>query len=257
MDVIDILVEEVALCPHQMRKNFLQEEVEELASTIQSVGLLQPLVVCKKAGGYELISGERRLRAIKLLGWKRVPAAVIPMEKSDAALSCLIENIQRVDLNPMEIATAYANLLREWNMTQDELAKRTGKKRSSVSNYLRLHNLPTEIKEALSEGTLSFGHAKVILSTPSKELQLELYKKVKQHHLSVRDLEKLVFDKPHAKLKSKKTVDPHLQTFEEKLMCKFGTKVSISQEHKSLSIHWDTMDTLERILDSLGVLDER
>jgi ParB family chromosome partitioning protein len=256
MEVIDILVDEISLCPYQMRKNFLQEEIVELAATIQSVGLLQPLVVRKRANGYELISGERRLRAVKTLGWKQVPAAVIPMEKSEAALSCLIENIQRVELNPMEIAEAYANLLQEWNITQDELAKRTGKKRSSVSNYLRLHHLPHEIKVALAGGKISFGHAKVLLSCSSKETQSLLCRKVVQDQLSVRDLEKLIEKEPSSKSKVKKNVDPHLQTFVEKLMYKFGTEVKLDTRQKTLLIQWDSMETLERILEELGVLNE-
>lgn len=256
MEVTDILVEEISLSPHQMRKNFVQQEIEELAASIQSVGLLQPLVVRKKGSYYELISGERRLRAVRILDWKRVPAALMPLEKTDAALSCLIENIQRVDLNPMEIAAAFSSLLQEWDITHEELAKRTGKNRSSISNYLRLNFLPAEIKQALVQGALSFGHAKVILSLTSQEEQLNVFRKTLQNKLSVRDLERLVAGKPLKRKKHQKAVDPHLQTVEEQLMCKFGTKVSLNMQQKTLSIHWMDREILERILNTLGIFHE-
>lgn len=261
MEVIEIKIEEIATSPHQMRKTFFEEEIEELALSIQSVGLLQPLVVKKRGDKFELISGERRLRAVKSLGWQRVPASIMPMDQGDSALSCLIENIQRVDLNPIEIATSCAEIIKEFSLTQDELAQRVGKKRSSIANYLRILNLSPEIKQAIASGLISFGHAKVILSVAGRENQEVLFQKVINNGLSVRDVEKLIKEKPSKKraieLKEDQ-LEPFLNEFKEKLMCAIGTKVTFhtSKNSGSIEIHWDSLETLEAILKRLGVLNE-
>lgn len=261
MDVIQIRIADIARSPHQMRKNFFVEEIVELASSIESVGLLQPLVVRQRGDMYELVSGERRLRAVISLGWEWVPASVMSMEESRSALSCLIENIQRVDLNPIEIATSCSKLLVEFSLTQEELALRVGKKRSSIANYLRILNLPPEIQQAIARGEISFGHAKVILALPSRDKQIALFEKVVKEGLSVREVEKCVKEKPVQKKQielKEDQLEPFLNEFKEKLMYKLGTRVTYRRGERSgcWEIHWDSPESLEAILQRLGVMDE-
>lgn len=260
MEVIEINIDQITTSPHQMRKHFSSEEIAELAASIQSVGLLQPIVVRKRGEGYELVSGERRLRAIQSLGWKTIHASLMPMEESRSALSCLIENIQRVDLNPIEIATSCAQIIQDFSLTQEELAVRVGKKRSSIANYLRILNLPLEIKQAIAQGQISFGHAKVILALSSRDKQITLFEKVMKEGLSVRDVEKLVKEKPVQKRQlelKEDQLEPFLDEFKEKLLCLLGTKVQIHASKNSgrIEIHWDNLETLETILKRLGVLE--
>lgn len=256
MDLIEIAIEKVALNPHQMRTQFSEDEILELAQSIKSVGLLQPPLVRKKGDFYELISGERRLRALKSLGKKTFFALIADMSQQDSAVSCLIENVQRVDLNPLDVASAYSRLMSHFSLTQDALSERIGKKRSSVANYLRLFSLPKVIQDALKNQEISFGHAKVILSLKSLEQQMRLFEKIKAKNLSVRDSENLLKEKEVQKSTNglKEDLEVFFLEYQEKLMKKFGTKVEVKRN--SIAIHWDDLDSLERILTAVGVFDE-
>ena len=162
----------------QPRKSFNEARLSELADSIKQYGIIQPLVVCPSADGYELIAGERRLRAAKMIGLKEVPAIVREAKEQEKLEVALIENIQRQDLNPIETALAYRKLLDEFNLTKEDLAKRVGKSRPVVSNALRLLNLPGKIQDAVVKGAINEGHAIVIAGLDSEDKQMALFKKV-------------------------------------------------------------------------------
>jgi ParB family chromosome partitioning protein len=175
--------------PHQPRTEFNQAELKELADSIKIHGILQPLVVGKAGDRYQLIAGERRLRAAKLAGEKTVPVIVRSFDEQQKLELALIENIQRADLNPIETATAYRKLIDQFNLTVDELAKRVGKERPTVSNTMRLLNLPLEAKRAVAEGKLSEGHARVLLTIEDAERQQELLNLIVDKGWTVREAE--------------------------------------------------------------------
>lgn len=183
-------VEDIIPNPLQPRKLFPKEELDELAASIESKGVLQPLIVRSLGGGkYELIAGERRYRAAKLAGLTRIPAIIKETDESGTLELGLIENIQRQDLNPIEEALAYKELLSRHQYTQDELAKQVGKDRSSIANSLRLLKLPDKIRDCLICNQISMGHARAILSVDNKELQLQIVDDIIKNSLSVRDVE--------------------------------------------------------------------
>jgi ParB family transcriptional regulator, chromosome partitioning protein len=235
-EIIEIEIEKLRVSPFQPRRIFSDEELEELASSIQSVGLIHPPVVREiKAGQktlyYELIAGERRWRALKRAGFKKIPVLVKVSSDEMAAKATLIENIQRVDLDPMEMAEAYKRLLDVFRMTQEEVAEKVGKKRSTVANYLRLLTLPTAIKDDLSTKKITMGHAKAILSLDSSELKESLHQLILDKKLNVRDAEKestrLSKKKKKAPIKKKGKDLSHLKLLEEKLQEVYQTKVEI------------------------------
>ena len=175
--------------PHQPRANFDQAELESLAESIRAHGILQPLVVTQKGERYELIAGERRLRAAKLCGMMLVPVIVRSFDEQQKMELALIENIQRADLNPMEVATAYQKLMDQFGLSHDAIGKRVGRDRSTVANTVRLLNLPIEAKRALAEGRITEGHARVILSVLEPDKQLEVLDMIQQHGWTVRQAE--------------------------------------------------------------------
>lgn len=178
--------------PNQPRKLFAKEAIDELASSIEEKGIIQPLVVRPLGGGkYELIAGERRYRAAKQVGLERVPVVIKDVTEAETLEIALIENIQRQDLNPIEEALAYKELLSRHQYTQDELAKRVGKDRSSVANSLRLLKLPDKIRNYLINNDLSMGHARALLAIENKDLQLQISDDIVKNNLSVRDIEAL------------------------------------------------------------------
>jgi ParB family chromosome partitioning protein len=178
--------------PNQPRKLFAKEAIDELASSIEEKGVIQPLVVRPLGGGkYELIAGERRYRASKQVGLERVPVVIKDVTEAETLEIALIENIQRQDLNPIEEALAYKELLSRHQYTQDELAKRVGKDRSSVANSLRLLKLPDKIRNYLINNELSMGHARALLAIENKDLQLQIADDIVKNNLSVRDIETL------------------------------------------------------------------
>lgn len=187
------LVDEIHANPYQPRREFDEAELAELAASIQANGVIQPLIVRKRAaGGYELIAGERRLRAAKKAGQKQVPIVIRKSTDREALELALIENIQRSDLNCIEIAMSYSQLMQEFSLTQEEMAARVGKDRATVANHLRLLRLPEAIVDDLKKGILTFGHGKAILGVDDQDLRLLARAEIVQKRLSVRDAEALV-----------------------------------------------------------------
>jgi len=184
--VLQIPPENIKNNPMQPRKDFSHHSMEELVKSIKQYGIIQPLIVSASSDGeYELIAGERRLRAAKIIGLDKVPVVVRDARKQEKLEMALIENIQRTDLNPIEQALAYRKLIDEFNLSQEELAKRVGKARSSITNTLRILNLPEEIRQALTDGKISAGHAKLIAGLDSEFKQIALFKKIVRNSLSV------------------------------------------------------------------------
>jgi ParB family chromosome partitioning protein len=237
----------------QPRKEFSEEEIEMLSNSIKEKGLLQPLVVRRKEDIFELIAGERRMRASKKAGLQVVPAVVIDVSDEEALQVSLIENIQRTDLNPVEEASAYKKLQDKFNLSQQEIADRVSKNRSTVANYLRLFALPSEVLGMLKKGDITFGHAKVLLGINGREAQIETGQRIWKEKLSVRQVEGLVFKETPKKnnvpdFKTKKS--PELIDIENKMTKVLGTKVLIKNRGKKgkISIDYYSNKDLERIL---------
>lgn len=253
----------IRVSPFQPRRTFSEEELDELAASIKAVGLIHPPVVRKiESGGkvlyYELIAGERRWRAAQRAGFQRLNVLVRNSNDMHAAKATLIENLQRVNLDPIETAEALKKLIDVFQMTQEEVADKVGKKRSTVANYLRLLTLSDTIKSSVSSGQISMGHAKAILSLNSPELRTKLTDLIVEKQLNVRDAEK-----ESRKLLSKKRgktlkIDESLEEFKERLQRQFGTKVEIESSKKGgkISLHYYNWDDLERLLALFGALEE-
>lgn len=188
--ILKINPELILVNPHQPRTHFSDTALNDLAESIKQHGIISPLIVTKKGQGFELIAGERRLRSAKLIGLKEVPVIVREEQEQKKMEIALIENLQREDLNPLETARAYQRLMDEFNITQEEVAKRVGKARSSIANGLRLLALPLEIQEALAEGKISEAHAKYLLGLEGEEKQINMLKKILRQNLTVAETDK-------------------------------------------------------------------
>lgn len=255
----------VRVSPFQPRRHFSDEELDELAASIRAVGLIHPPVVRKIMGGgkvlyYELIAGERRWRASKKAGYEKLSVLVRDSDDEHAAKSTLIENVQRVNLDPIEMAKAFQKLISVFRMTQEEVSEKVGKKRSTVANYLRLLALPKSIQQALSKGEISMGHAKAILSLDSAELQSKLTQLIQEKQLNVRDAEKesrrlIPKKKKKGALPSR---DPHIEELEEGLAQHFGTKVEVAPSRRGgkITLHYYSLDDLDRLASLLSVKEE-
>jgi len=247
--------------PNQPRKNFNDSKMEELISSIKEKGILQPIAVRElKNGNYEIIAGERRYRAAKAVGLKSIPAYILSISNDSEIMEyALIENIQRVDLDPIEESEAFALLKSKYNLSQKEISKRVGKSRSLIANSLRLLKLPSSIKKDIKNKKLTTGHAISLLSLKSKAQMLAIANRIVNKKLSVRNAEEIV-SKINAsfngKIKTKKTTKPKiLNELESKLIHKYGTKVSIlfSKSNKGKIIfEYYTKDDLDRILSILN-----
>lgn len=247
----EINIEWIIENPHQPRKCFVQEDLEELAASIEEIGLVHPPVVRQMhSKKFELVAGERRLRALKLLGWKKAPVVVRRMEESFSAHSALIENIQRVDLNAIEVAYALKELMEKFQLTQEMLADKVGKKRSTVANFLRLLNLPQDIQENLKKGNLTMGHAKAALALPV-ELQSGFCQEILSKNLSVRQTEEKAKEFLKRKEKKKEKKDVHLLEIKSLLEAKFGTKADIG--NSKISFDYYGWDDLDRLLELFGI----
>lgn len=188
--IIEVEIEKLTANPMQPRKRFSDYQIDELVDSIKEYGIIQPLLVTKNGDKFELIAGERRLRAAKVAGFKKVPVILRDANKREKLEVALVENIQRENLNPIDLASAYQKLMSEFNLTQEEIAKRVGKSRPSVANTLRLINLPEEIKLAIIDGKITEGHAKYLLGLESPDKQLTLFRKILHNNLSVADVDK-------------------------------------------------------------------
>ncbi len=213
--------------PHQPRVHFDHAQLEELISSIQTHGVIQPIVVTPKEGGrYELIAGERRLRASKIAGLESIPALVRTATEQQKLELALIENVIRQNLNALEEAEAYLQLQNEFNLTQEDLAKRTGKSRPQIANTIRLLQLPQEIKDALMQGKISTSNARTLLSLPSDEERLSLFRSMLEGNFTVRQTEARV---PHRRARSVQSADPNLLAAEQRMRGALGAKVSIKR----------------------------
>lgn len=257
-EILEIDVEKITINPFQPRRHFSSTELEELGESIKAVGLIHPPVVRPAGDLYEIISGERRFRACKLIGLLKIPVVVRTASNTVSAQAALIENIQRVDLNPIEIAKALRSLIDQFGFNQDDLALRVGKKRSTVANYLRLLALPKTIQDSVSSDVITMGHAKAILSLDGFEKQTLLHELVIRDGLNVRDTEEAalrIAEKAKKKTLTYATRDFYLEQLAEKIQEKLGTKVMIQGKGKRgrISIDYYNLDDLDRLLAAFGV----
>jgi ParB family chromosome partitioning protein len=256
-DVIEVELRRITANAEQPRKVFRDEALKELADSIKEKGIIQPVIVSREAsGGFMLIAGERRLRAAHMAGLKKIPAIVRKTDSEDSLEVALIENIQREDLNPVETARAFRKLLDKFGLKQEELARKVGKDRATVANYLRLLTLPKDVTELVNRGELSMGHARALLAVENTREQVRLAKRIVKDGLSVREAERL--SKAPAAEKSKKAPpprpDPNVAALERKLRKHLGTKVRLKHKGKKggrLEIEYSSLEELDRIVELL------
>jgi ParB family chromosome partitioning protein len=243
---------------YQPRIRFSDDEMAELCNSIKSQGIIQPLLVRKNENGYELVAGERRLRAAKMAGLNQVPVVIKNVTDADLLEMSVIENIQREDLNPMEEADAYQHLMTEFNLTQDQVAQRVGKSRSAVANFLRLRQLPEPVQESIVDGRLSVGNARALLGLENKAQQSAIWRAVVSKGLSVRETESLIKRLKSKKEKLKNTIANSEETYflniADNLSRYFGTKVQIKRrgQRGKVEIEFYNNDDLNRLIDLLG-----
>ncbi|TKD67657.1 ParB/RepB/Spo0J family partition protein [Pseudalkalibacillus hwajinpoensis] len=254
--VKEIPVKELRPNPYQPRKVFNAEAIEELSTSIKTFGVLQPLIVRQSIKGYEIVVGERRYRASLEAGLKTVPAVVKELTDRKMMEIALIENLQRENLNPIEEAIAYQKLMKETDVTQEELSSRLGKSRSHLANFLRLLQLPDEVQEYISEGKLTMGHGRAILGLKKKEARKALADRVLKEKLNVRQLEQLITQlnqNVSRETKKDNKPDPFLKAKENSLRERFGTSVSIKKSKKKgkIEIEFFSEEDLNRILEVL------
>jgi ParB family transcriptional regulator, chromosome partitioning protein len=257
--VNEVHIEELRPNPYQPRKHFDEETLKELSASIQQHGIVQPLVVRKSIRGYEIVAGERRFRAAKEIGLKQIPVVVKEFSDDQMMEIALIENLQREDLNPIEIANAYQKLMNHLAITQEALAERVGVSRPHVTNFLRLLQLPTDLQDDVSRGTLSMGHARALLGVKDVDLQRKLAAKVKQEKASVRQLEEWIQKINQHPLKKEKKqtkseVKPEIKRYEDILQQVFSTPVKIKHGRKKgkIEIEYYSERELERLIELLN-----
>jgi ParB family chromosome partitioning protein len=245
-------IEEIRPNKEQPRKTFVNEKLEELAASIREKGIIQPLVVLRRDGHYEIIAGERRWRAAQKAGLREVPVVIQDVSEDTALEMALIENIQREDLNAVEEAEAYHQLLERFALSQEELAKRVGKERSTIANALRLLKLPAEIKRDVAEDRISMGHARALLTLEDPEEQKAARDEIVKNHLSVREAEALV-KKKKAKVvpKARKVEDADQRDLLERIQRHFGAKVALRRAGRGgkLEISFSDQKDLARIVE--------
>ncbi|RJQ87119.1 MAG: ParB/RepB/Spo0J family partition protein [Desulfobacteraceae bacterium] len=244
----------------QPRSRFAAEEMTHLSESIRSQGILQPLLVRKADVGYELVAGERRLRAAKMAGLDRVPVVVKTVSDAEMLEMSIVENIQRENLNPIEEAEAYHRLIEEFGLTQEQTAGRVGKSRSAVANFLRLRQLPEPIKASITEGKLSTGHARALLGADTPTQQNAVWRAIIRKGLSVRQTEELVKRLRNAseivERKKNDSEERHLAGVADQLSRRFGTKVDIKRRGKKgkLEIEFYSTEDLNRLLELLNAI---
>jgi ParB family chromosome partitioning protein len=260
----DYLLCDVALIKpnrYQPRRHFAEEDMAELAASIRTQGIIQPLLVRKDGTGYELVAGERRLRAAKMAELSQVPVVVKDISHTEMLEMSIVENIQRADFNPIEEANAYHRLMTEFGLTQDQAAERVGKSRSAVANFLRLRQLDDAIKTSIIEGDISMGHARALLGLEDPAMRLAAWRTVMDRHLSVRETEQLIRKRKVPPAKPAKRppmgMDRHLASLAEDLSRYYGTKVTIQRQKKSgtVAIEFYSDEDLDRLLQLLKKSD--
>jgi ParB family chromosome partitioning protein len=256
-DIVQLQTDKLIPNPGQPRKNFDEAELQELAESIKTYGIIQPIIAADNGDGtYIIIAGERRTRAARLAGLDTVPVIIRDYTDQKRLEVSLIENIQRTDLNPIEEAAAYKNLMDFSGCSQDELAVRVGKNRSTVANALRLLKLPVEIQKSIEEGKVSSGHARALLSVTDATAREKLFREILADNLSVREAEKRASSSPPpaASVKKVKQQPPEIESMAEKFIQKMGTKVVIDGNLNKgrILIDYYSMEDLERLYELLG-----
>ncbi|MBO8172167.1 MAG: ParB/RepB/Spo0J family partition protein [Bacillaceae bacterium] len=255
--IIEVGIAEIRPNPYQPRKKFDKKSLEELCQSIKEHGIIQPLIARKSIKGYELVAGERRLRAAKMAELDKVPVVLREFTDEQLMEIGLIENLQRENLNAIEEAQAYEKLMERFSLTQEELAKRVGKSRPHVANFLRLLHLPPEVQQYVSQGKLSMGHARTLLGVEDDQLKTKLAKQTIDKALSVRQLEELVQklqeNVPRETKRKKAKTDPIIKQLEEQLRTFFGTSVQVKHGRKKgkIEIEYYSREDLDRILQLL------
>jgi len=255
--ILNLDINSIVPNPRQPRTQFSKESLQELADSIKSQGVIEPILTRMRDGKYELIAGERRLRAAKLAGIAAIPAIVKDFTDQQSLEIALIENLMRDDLNSMEEAEGYARLASEFGLTQEEIAKRVGKDRSTIANMIRLLSLPKQIKDSLRRKEITIGHARPLLTVEDAEKQLHFWREIVKSNLSVRDTEILVTgkeSKPAHKKSGRKRIFTHnteLNAVVEKLTEILATKVRVfgSQERGKIEVEYYSKEDLERLLE--------
>lgn len=255
-EIVLLEIERILPGKEQPRRIFRDSTLKELALSIKEKGVLQPIIVSRAGdGSFSLIAGERRLRASRLAGIKKIPAIIRDTTPEDSLEVALIENIQREDLGPMETASAFQRLMKDFSLTQEQLSEKVGKERATIANYLRLLKLPEEIKTLINEDKLSMGHARAILSLDEKQTQIDAAKTILKKGLSVREAENLIkrLSASSKKPLRKTNRDPQISSLEEKLIKSLATKVRINHKGKrgKIEIEYYSLDELQRLLEIL------
>lgn len=252
-------ISEIEINPKQPRRDFDEQSLKELADSIKMHDIIQPVTVSRiSAHKYRLIAGERRLRASKLAGIETIPAYVRQVNDSELLELALLENLQRENLNPMEISLSYKRLMDELNYTQEQVAERMGKDRTTVTNYIRLLKLPPDIQLAVRSGELSMGHARALVNVDTVDKQLFVYHQIVDKGLSVRQTESLVrqlYKSTPVKKTVKSALPPAYQRIEDKLASQFGTKVKMTHNKKgngSITIEYYSLEQFNELLKHLG-----
>lgn len=254
--IIELKIVDVEPNKDQPRKDFDKEKLDELADSISKHGVIQPIIVTKKDGIYQIVAGERRWRASKQAGLSKIPAIIRNYDETKIMEVALIENLQREDLNPIEEALGYKSLIETFSLTQDRISERVGKSRSAIANSLRLLNLPEKVRALLEKGEISVGHAKVILSLTNKNEQIQIAELIAEKKLSVRETENLIKSKgkekkPNAKISSE--VKLAIKDMENAFSKYLGTKVRIKESNGKgkIEISYYSHDEFERITEML------
>ena len=250
-------IEMVVPSKWQVRKKFDEESLSQLASSIKQSGIIEPLIVCPLADGkYEIVCGERRWRAAKLASLSQIPVIIKHLNEQQKHLLSLIENVQREDLNPVEEATAYKNLMTEFNLTQEQISELVGKDRSVIANTIRILSLPQEVLKYIEDGLISLGHARTLASLKDENIIIELANKIVQDKLTVRDVELIVKTLKTKKVRTKKTTvsTPEIFQIQKELSELLGTKVVIkpsSDTKGKIVISYNSLDEFENIVARL------
>lgn len=254
-DIVEIPLEEIRSNPYQPRKTFNEESINELAQSIKEYGIVQPIIVKKAVKGYELIAGERRTKAASVAGLETIPAIIKEFDDQEMMEIALVENIQREDLNPIDEAQAYENIINLSHMTQEEFARRFGKSRSYVTNMLGLLKLPNATKKLVKDNKISMGHARALSKLSDEVLINDLADRIINENISVRELERIISENnlPKNNKINRKTEEKniHYTIYEKVMREKIGTKVKIKEN--KIEIPFDREKDLERILEILGI----
>jgi ParB family chromosome partitioning protein len=261
--IAEIEVAKIHPNPYQPRSDFDRSTLEELKNSIKEKGIIQPITVRKISAGYQLIAGERRLRAVAEIGYKTIPAYIVDVHANEELLEmALIENIQREKLNPIELATSFQRLIDECHLTQDEVAKKIGKDRSTITNFIRLLKLPDKIKNSLKSNEITMGHARALITLRSEDEQIKIWKKIVKETLSVRNVETLVNkiadkDKGGTSKSKNKKKSSYLGVIEEKLRNILGTQVRIREKKEGgqIEIDYYSNEDMERLVEMFELIE--